>query len=74
MQFYFLNDLQKVGKIEDFVPYLHDKGKGWMVENDNLLMDRIVGYDGESIGSSDLFKVEEITEEQANKKINEMDS
>lgn len=38
-------------------------------------MDRIIGYDGESIGnSSELFKVEEITEDEANKRIKELES
>lgn len=71
MVYYFLSDLNKVGKIDNYVPYLHDKEKGWVVDNDNILMDRVMGYDGESIGSSsDLFKIDEITEEEALKIIN----
>lgn len=71
-QYYFLNDLQLVGKMEDFVPYLYDNERGWQVDNDNLLMDRLMGYDGESIGStSELLRIDEITLEQAEKYIAE---
>ncbi|MEM5817463.1 MAG: hypothetical protein AAGU16_06305 [Desulfitobacterium hafniense] len=73
--YYFLSDLSLVGKMDDFVPYLHDKDKGWIVDNNNLLMDRIMGYDGDGIGNSDmLFRVDEITEEEANQRIKELDS
>lgn len=73
MEYYLIRDLQKVGKTDKFVPYIYDSKKGWTVDNDNILMDRIMGYDGESIGnSSELFKVDEITEEEANKLIENM--
>jgi len=66
VQYYYLNDIKRVGKIEKYVPYLYDKEKGWVYDNENLLMDRIMGYDGEFIGcSSMLFAIDEITEEQA---------
>lgn len=68
MDYYFIVDLNKVAKMENYIPYIYDKNKGWVVDNNNILMDRIMGYDGESIGnSSELFKIESITEEQANK-------
>ena len=68
MDYYFISDLNKVAKIENYVPYIYDKNNGWVVDNKNILMDRIMGFDGESIGnSSELFKVDSITEEQANK-------
>lgn len=70
MDYYFIVDLNKVAKMENYIPYIYDKNKGWVVDNNNILMDRIMGYDGESIGnSSELFKIESITEEQANKLI-----
>lgn len=73
MDYYFISDLNKVAKIENYVPYIYDKNNGWVVDNKNILMDRIMGYDGESIGnSSELFKVDIITEEQANKIIKNM--
>lgn len=73
MDYYFISDLNKVAKIENYVPYIYDKNNGWVVDNKNILMDRIMGYDGESIGnSSELFKVDSITEEQANKIIKNM--
>ena len=62
-------DLDLVGKIDGGVPYLL-KDKGWAVDNSNILMDRIIGYDGESIGNSSMLsKVEAIPEEEALKLI-----
>lgn len=73
MDYYFISDLNKVAKIDNFVPYIYDKENGWVVDNKNILMDRLMGYDGESIGnSSELFKVDGITEEQSNKIIENM--
>ena len=66
--FYYINDLNIVAKEEEFIPYVYNKDVGWQVDNDNLLSDRLIGYDGDSIGSSDmLFRVSEITEEEAMK-------
>lgn len=70
MSYYLVKDLNMVGKVEGSVPYLHDPSKGWVVDNDNILMDRIMGYDGESIGSTSmLLQVEEIPENEALKLI-----
>ena len=71
--YYRINDLNIIAKEEDYVPYLYDKNKGWVVDDENKLSDRLIGYDGDSIGDSDmLFRVEEITEEEAMKLISEM--
>lgn len=73
MGFYHLTDLNLIGKVDNFVPFLYEKKNGWVVDNQNLLMDRLMGYDGESIGStSTLMLVEEITEEKANKLIKKL--
>lgn len=70
MEYYLLHDIQRVGKIDDHVPYLYVEKVGWVVDNDNLLMDRLMGYDGESIGNtSKLLSIDEISEEQAEKLI-----
>ena len=62
--YYFINDLNIVAKSENFIPYIYDDG--WQVDNKNILMDRLMGYDGDRIGSNDmLFRVDEITEEEA---------
>ncbi|HWR18726.1 MAG TPA: hypothetical protein VN608_03825 [Clostridia bacterium] len=66
MSYYLVKDLNVVGKIEGSVSYLHDPSKGWVVDNDAILMDRIMGYDGESIGCmSMLERVDEISEQEA---------
>lgn len=71
MEYYLITDLKRIGRIDNFVPYIYDEQKGWIVDSNNLLMDRIMGYDGESIGSSSgLFNVKEISEEEALKIIN----
>ena len=66
MTYYLVKDLNIVGKVEESVPYLHDPSKGWVIDSDNRLMDRIIGYDGEAIGSTSMLgRVEEISEEEA---------
>ena len=71
--YYWINDLKIVGKKENHIPYIYDKEKGWVIEPDHILSDRIIGYDGYEIGCSDmLFRVDHITEEEAMKLINEM--
>lgn len=71
--YYLIIDLNIVAKEDDYIPYVYEKSKGWVVDNNNVLSDRLIGYDGDSIGSSDmLFRVEVITEEEAMKLISEM--
>ena len=62
------------------MPYLYDREKRWQPDKDNVLMDRVTGYDpsegkGSSygIGSTEVMSlVKEITEDQARKLINEL--
>lgn len=78
--YYHIWDLDIIGKEENFVPYLYDKEKGWIPDKDNVLMDRVTGYDpSESkessygIGNTDIMSLaQEITEEQARRLINEL--
>lgn len=71
--YYHIIDLNIVGKEFDFVPYLYDSKNGWVVDEEHLLSDRLMGYDGGAIGSGDMMlKVEEITEETANNLIGTM--
>jgi hypothetical protein len=73
--YYRIKDLDMLGKEEDYIPYLYKPGKGWVVDNDNVLMDRIMGYDDSEpanspykIGnSSTMDLVEEISEKSAEK-------
>jgi len=50
--YYHIKDLDLLGKEEDYVPYLYKPGKGWVVDNDNILMDRVMGFDDSEPGSS----------------------
>ena len=78
--YYRIKDLNMVGKEEDYVPYLYKSGKGWIVDHDNILMDRIMG-DDESEASGSPYKigndsmmdlVEQISEKEAEKIISGM--
>lgn len=71
--YYLIKDLNVIGKEENFIPYIYEKTSGWVVDNNNILSDRLMGYDGESIGGSDMLsRVSEITEEEVNKLIANM--
>ena len=73
--YYHIKDLNLLGKEEDYVPYLYGAGKGWTADNDNILMDRIMGYDDSEpnnspykIGNTSILDlVEEISETEAEK-------
>ena len=78
--YYYISDLNKVGKEEEFIPYIYDKIKGWVVDQSNILMDRILGYEDTEpedstyrLGNLNMLdRITEITEEEALKKIEEM--
>lgn len=78
--YYHIKDLKMLGKEEDYVPYLYHPNKGWFVDNDNILMDRIMGFDNPEpaaspykIGNSSILDlVEEFSEEEAEKFINKL--
>jgi hypothetical protein len=73
--YYRIKDLDLLGKEEEYVPYLYKPGKGWVVDNDNILMDRVMGYDDSEpanspykIGNSNTMElVEEISQKVAEK-------
>lgn len=49
-----------------FECYLYAPDKGWIPDKGNILMDRLVGYDPDEIGSSDVLSlIEQISEEEA---------
>lgn len=71
--YFIIHDLNLIGKMEDYVDYIYDNKQGWVPDKEHILSDRTIGYDGESIGSSDmLFRVDEIPEEEAMKLIENM--
>lgn len=73
--FYRIKDLDLLGKEDDYVPYLYKPGKGWVVDNDNVLMDRVMGFDESEpakspykIGNTSIVDlVEEISQKEAEK-------
>ena len=69
IDYYFrIIDLDMIGKMSDYSYYIYALGKGWEANDDHLLSDRIIGYDFDRIGSSDMMnRVEVITEEEAMK-------
>lgn len=73
--YYHIKDLNLLGKEEDYVPYLYKPGEGWIADNDNVLMDRFMGYDDSEpadspykIGNTSIMDlVEEIRENEVEK-------
>lgn len=64
--YYYIKDLGIVAKTENYIPFIYDKDRGWQVDNKNILSDRLIGYDGGGIGSTDmLVRVDELSEEEA---------
>jgi len=62
--YYIIIDLNILAKMENCVPYIYTHSQGWVPDQHDLLMDRIMGY-GVLIDSPLLLTIEEITEEQA---------
>ncbi|NLY20232.1 MAG: hypothetical protein GXZ08_02985 [Tissierellia bacterium] len=66
IKYYYIIDLKMIGKIENYVPFVYKNEIGWVVDNENILMDRIMGYDFDDIGDSETQeKVQNITKEKA---------
>jgi hypothetical protein len=63
--YFIINNLNIVAKIEDDVSYIYDQTKGWIVDNEHLLMDRIMGH-----GDHSVFDYDEIEEQEAMNLIN----
>lgn len=80
VRYYYIKDLDILGKREDYIPYLYEKGKGWQMNNNNIVMDRLMGYDATEsedspyrFGSMDMLdRISEITEESAQKIIQKL--
>lgn len=78
--YYHIIDLNLVGKEEEYVPYIYNKDSGWEVDSENILMDRVMGYDASepkespyAIGNTYMMsRIEKITEEEANRLIAEI--
>ena len=71
VSYYHITDLNRTGKEEDYVPYLYDPQNGWAVDRSNILSDRLFGYDGDQIGSTDMQdRIKEITQTEAEELIN----
>jgi hypothetical protein len=43
--YYYIKDLNSLGKIEEHIPFLYETEKGWVLDDRHILMDRIMGYD-----------------------------
>jgi len=65
--YYRVLDKDILGRQDNmFSCFLYSPGKGWQPDESNLLMDRIIGYDEDGIGQSDMMmRIEEIPEEEA---------
>ena len=43
--YFRIKDLNLLAKEDNYVPYVYKPGEGWIVDNQNILMDRLMGYD-----------------------------
>lgn len=76
IQYYKVLDKELIAKIDENVPYLFLNGQ-WAVDKNNILMDRIMGFDEFEpkdspyrMGSTDMLsRVENISEQEALKSI-----
>jgi len=77
-RFYRIIDQSLIGRRDEkSICYIYDKRRGWIPDSDHILMGRIMGYDDSEepgspyrMGNSDMMsRIEEITEEDANKLI-----
>jgi hypothetical protein len=64
--YFKIKDLNLIAKINSHVSYIFHKGKGWVVDNDHLLMDRMMGY-----GDCSQFDYEDISKEDAENELGE---
>ena len=66
-KYYKILDKNIIGRQDSmFDCYIYDSKKGWVWDKDRILMDRIIGYDGDSIGSTDMMlRIEQISEKEA---------
>lgn len=77
IDYYHIKDLNMVAKEDEFVPYVYEPGKGWVVDKDHILMDRLMGYDNTEpadspyrIGNTSMLEaVKEVSEKEAEKLI-----
>jgi len=70
-QYYKILDKNLVGRQDGmFDCSIFYPEQGWVWDRERILMDRIIGYDEDTIGSSDMLsRIEKITEEEAMKLI-----
>lgn len=70
-KYYKILDKDLIGRQDGvFECFIHGRDSGWLPDSENILMDRIIGYDGESVGSTDMLdRITEISEEEALKLI-----
>lgn len=65
--YYRIKDKRLIGRQDGmFDCSIFQPGKGWVRDNDHILMDRIIGYDEDRIGSSSVMDlIEPISEAEA---------
>jgi len=66
-RFFLIKDLNLVGRQDSmFECFVFRPGSGWEEDAEHVLMDRLIGYEEDRIGSTDmLFRIEKITEQDA---------
>ncbi len=53
VEYYFLKDLKQIGKREQENYYLFDEDRGWIVDEEKRIIDRLIGFDSTKPENSD---------------------
>ena len=66
-KYYKILDRELIGRQDGmFECFVYNRDAGWVPDSENILMDRLIGYDGESVGSTDMLSmITEISESEA---------
>ncbi|MGO4987236.1 hypothetical protein ACTQ46_03050 [Gallicola sp. Sow4_E12] len=72
IQYYYLKDIKRIGKRDKEIYYLLDKEKGWILDEEKKIIDRLIGFDSTKtedpksrIGNMEIIsQIEEIDAEE----------
>ena len=72
IQYYYLKDIKRIGKRDKEIYYLLDEEKGWILDEEKNIIDRLIGFDSTKtedsksrIGNMEIIsQIEEIDAEE----------
>lgn len=80
ISYYKIHDLNLIGKMDNRVCYIYNKDNGWIIDNNRVLLDRLIGYDETEesgspykLGNMDMMsRIDKITKDEAMRLINKL--